>query len=132
MSRILVDPSNKVWKRDVGGGDIRIVKDRPFNQDIIQTGLSFWGRSDESLLTLVGGLVSEAYDVRDGYGGARKMVQGTAIRRYTYTSNSLYRPSSTDVFGLTKSNTTCYSGFIVCKAIGNTPIEGVGLISSTY
>jgi len=82
---ILKNNAGKIWVN----GDGKVLKAKQFSEIPIQDGLAFWGKADPALLTTVDGLISEAYDVRDGYGGARKMIQNTAINRPEYINNSI-------------------------------------------
>jgi hypothetical protein len=110
--RVLKDSSDKIWLNSDG----KVLKDFPIYPSPTQRGLQFWGRADASLLTIDDGLVSEAYDVRDGYGGTRKMVQATVGNRPSFVTKITI---SGDKFLSANSSTDSKSGFIVLS-IGST------------
>jgi hypothetical protein len=81
MDKLLVNDSGQLWR----SADNRLIKGRVFSQDVLQDGLVFWGAADPNFLTLVDGLVSEAYDIRNT--GA-KMIQNTVANRPPYSSGN--------------------------------------------
>jgi hypothetical protein len=98
------------------------LKSRPFNQQVIQDGLSFWGSADPNYLTLIDGLVSEAYDIR---GTGQKMIQNTVANRPILLNNSLLF-DSTDI--LSKANESAKTMFVVINAkySGTLGVGGIG------
>jgi len=101
--------SGEIWKNSEGA----ILKAKKFNEMPIQQGLTFWGAADPRYLTLVDGLVSEAYDVR---GTGAKMAQVTIANRPSLYSNSI-RFTGNHKLTIT---TTALNGFIVFKSVANT------------
>ena len=79
---IIKDTNGKIWKDSTG----KILKARKFSETVIQNGLTFWGAADPNYLTLVNGLVSEAYDIRNN---GLKMIQNTVSERPYYSSGYL-------------------------------------------
>ncbi len=107
MEKIIIDNvSGKVLKDSQG----RILKDRPFNETPIQDGLVFWGQAAPEYLTIVDGLISEAYDVR---GNGLKMVQNTVAERLYFANNEIYGGSV--LKSLSIANQTVKSIFMVAK-----------------
>lgn len=115
MANILKNTSGQIWENTEG----KIFTSTPMNQNVIQDGLAFWGRADSNFLTIVDGLVSEAYDVR---GTGVKMTQSTVINRPAYTPNSLYITLANQK--LTRASNSALSMFLVFKGNGT---GGVGL-----
>ncbi len=98
---------NTIW-RDATG---KLLMSRPFEQTIIQEGLTFWGSADPSYLTIIDGKVSEAYDIR---GTGQKMIQNTVLRRMTYTKR--YLKVTGQQFLATATNDSNFkSAFIVVR-----------------
>jgi hypothetical protein len=65
---LLKNSEGKIWANNAG----KILLGKKFSEDVIQDGLTFWGRTNPLFLTLINGYVSEAYDVR---GNGTKMIQ---------------------------------------------------------
>jgi hypothetical protein len=125
--RILKDSNNNIWKNTDG----KILVDTPIYPAPIQRGLSFWGRAEASLLNLSSGLVTEAYDVRDGYGGIRKMVQGVIANKPTFTSG--YIRCDTSKLISSTSVQSPKSMFIVLNQTSSTAnsVAGIGYVSGS-
>ncbi len=106
MADIFIKNTNgEIWKNTDGA----ILKAKKFNEIPIQQGLSFWGAADPNYLTLVDGLVSEAYDIR---GTGAKMIQNTVANRLIYEGNYIRLINSSD--HLAKISENASSMFIVC------------------
>jgi len=117
----------KIIKNDAGkislNQDNKILKTRPFTETVLQDGLSFLGSAaDPAYLTLVNGLVSEAYDIR---GNGNKMIQNTILNRPQLIGNYL---NCVDIKKLTMSNASAKSMFIVISGIStnNSDLYGIG------
>jgi len=83
MADIFIKNVNgQIWKNSDGV----ILKAKKFNEMPIQQGLSFWGAADPNYLTVIDGLVSEAYDIR---GTGAKMIQNTVSARPVFNTNYL-------------------------------------------
>jgi len=124
---ILKDGTGKIWVNGAG----KVLKAKKFSEIPIQDGLAFWGQADPVLLTQIDGLVSEAYDVRDGYGGARKMVQNTVAKRLTYNAGYIYGTLIDQYLGKVSENMR--SAFIIMKSPSNTSsITGIGVNSAYF
>ncbi len=77
-TKILRNTEGKIWANE----NLIPIRNRPFEETILQNGLVFWGRADSNYLTVVDGLVSEVYDIR---GTGIKMSQSTVTARpYVY------------------------------------------------
>jgi hypothetical protein len=123
MASIIAKNSDgKIWKNSDG----KILKAKTFSQEVIQNGLSFWGAADPNYLTLVDGLVSEAYDIR---GTGSKMIQATVANRPLYTLNRLYFSSLNHSLSITS---TVYSAFIVLAYSSGFIGIGNGGSANTY
>ena len=103
--QILKSTSDKIWVNSAG----KVMKAKKFNESVLQVGLSFWGAADPNYLTLVDGLVSEAYDIR---GTGEKMIQNTVINRPAFTSNMIGDGASASKY-LNMSGQNIRSMFIV-------------------
>jgi len=133
MERILKDDIGRIWLSPDG----KVIKERPFQYQVIQEGLIFWGQSEQNYLTIVDGLVSEAYDIR---GNGLKMVQATVSNRPTFFGNSIGIASFSGIYRSIRSNFTSNvkSLFFITKrtlnpndcCIGTTGDDG--LRSSNY
>jgi hypothetical protein len=64
----------------------KVIKVRKFSETVIQDGLQFWGVAQPDKVTLVDGLVSELYDVRDNN---LKVIQPTVSSRPGFYNNKL-------------------------------------------
>lgn len=123
MVAILKDQNNRIWK-DTSG---RILKSAPFNQQVLQSGLSFWGVSDPNFMTLVSDKISELYDFRDtGKTGVTygKMVQDTDANRPVFNGIEINFQNDWITHNFT---TSAYTFFIVSKNGGR---SGIGVASS--
>jgi hypothetical protein len=118
---ILKNNAGKIWVNGAG----KVLKAKQFSEIPIQDGLAFWGQADPALLTIVDGLVSEAYDVRDGYGGARKMIQNTVSLRPSLITDYLLFNGKNIVI----NSQNLKSMFVVISA--RTYLSGL-LINGTY
>jgi hypothetical protein len=131
MASIIAKSSDgKIWKNTSG----KIIKAKVFSEDVIQNGLVFWGRADANLLTLVDGLVSEAYDVRETnftsptYG---KFIQNTVTYRGLYNAFGYidFSDATTSYKALTKTNSINIKSLFVVfrvKTPGNISRIGIG------
>lgn len=132
MNNILKDGSGNILKDSLGN----IVKERPLNQSVIQDGLQFWGQADVNYLTIVDGLVSEAYDIR---GTGVKFSQSTITKRPYLSANKLVMNGTTlnsSLFGyshlfIVLQNTGGSNNY---KGIGvyNNPFNTLGFFSNAY
>jgi len=117
MERILKDNTNKIWVNTSN----QIIKERPFSETVIQNGLVFWGQANPDYLTIVDGLVSEAYDVR---GTGTKMIQNTVSWRPTFGINCLQFRLNGQLY---ISGTSASTLFLVCQnAGGSSYYKGLG------
>lgn len=118
MASIIAKSSDgKIWKNSDG----KILKAKTFSQEVIQNGLAFWGSADPNFLTIVDGLVSEAYDIR---GTGVKMIQNTVIYRFGHSINKLTSNSANPKLSL--SNQIVKSMFIVVKCSISSDSWGLG------
>lgn len=127
---ILKNADGKIWKNSDG----KVLKARKMSQTVIQNGLAFWGAADPNFLTLVDGLVSEAYDLRETNFGSPvygKLSQSTVAYRAEYSGNILnsyggllFANGSTK--NLNKTATAVKSAFIVAKSIAGNGYQGIG------
>lgn len=99
------------------------LKSRPFNQQVIQSGLSFWGSSDPSFLTIVDGKISEAYDIRNT---GIKMTQPTVLSRPELSG---WYINFKNLQTLTIASQSVKTVFIVMKVNAQIATSGGGLIS---
>ncbi len=119
MEKIIIDNvSGKVLKDSQG----RILKDRPFNETPIQDGLVFWGQAAPEYLTIVDGLVSEAYDVR---GNGLKMVQNTVVKRPSYNGSLKFVGKQFLTSLNNEPNTKTF--FIIIKNVSSSPNSYAGI-----
>lgn len=119
MEKIIVNQDNKVWK----DSSDRIIKTRPFSEDVLQKGLVFWGNSKPENLTIVNGLVSEAYDIRDtGHNWSLKMTQEVVTNRPIYTQAKIVFNGYQWLQSITNNSKSL---FIVMKQNYGTPF-GIG------
>ena len=127
---ILKDSSTgKIWVDGAG----KVLKARKFSETVLQNGLGFWGIVDRQYLTLVDGLVSEAYDIR---GTGEKMIQNTVAYRPAYTQGLGYInfPGSISMMSKTLSS-SIYTSFLVAafstSGASNGGRMGIGQYNST-
>jgi len=120
---ILKNNAGKIWVNGAG----KVLKAKQFSEIPIQDGLAFWGQADPALLTIVDGLVSEAYDVRDGYGGARKMDQTNVSDRPILNSDHLFFTGQNKT--LLGTSQLMVDRFIIFKSNTNTNYSADGLSS---
>lgn len=107
-------------------GDNKIIKTRPFSETVIQNGLQFWGAADPAYLTLVNGLISEAYDIR---GTGQKLIQNTVVNRPTFIDNCFFIDASKLNYLISNSSYIIKEMFIVLQysaSTGNVVFTGIG------
>ena len=115
--QILKSTSDKIWVNSAG----KVMKAKKFNESVLQVGLSFWGAADPAYLTIIDGLVSEAYDIR---GTGQKMVQNTVTRRPKLILNELLFSRSND--SLYMNSQSARSVFIIMKIpVGGQTVHGI-------
>ena len=115
--KILKNATGEIWKNTDG----KIIKNRVFSESVLTDGLQFWGVADSNYLTLVSGLVSEAYDIR---GAGQKMIQNTVGYRPTLINNLIYFNNYYSV--LSKTGGSMLSAFMVFKAAEWSGITSTG------
>jgi hypothetical protein len=117
------NPTGEIWKNSDGA----ILKAKKLNEMPIQQGLEFWSAADPAYLTIIDGLVSEAYDLR---GTGQKMIQPNIVNRFTFINGIIYASYSEINKYLYKTNVNIKTGFIVMKAPNITQQTGLWVSNS--